>query len=63
MDLSFNVKINHLRVPEIIPHNSPVVLDCDFTLEETEQELVLKWYFKSKNRSLVYQWIPGCTHK
>ncbi|KAJ8974139.1 hypothetical protein NQ317_007314, partial [Molorchus minor] len=51
------VKINELHVPKVIPHGSPVVLDCDFSLEESDQDLVVKWYFNQT--SLVYQWIPG----
>lgn len=50
------MKINRLKVPDVIPHGSSVILDCDFTLEEDEQDLVLKWFF---NKTLVYQWIPG----
>ncbi|KAK9687891.1 hypothetical protein QE152_g35938 [Popillia japonica] len=51
------VKINNLQVPEVIRHGSPVVLDCDFSLEPLgDDELVVKWY---KNKTLVYQWIPA----
>lgn len=56
--LTKGVKINKLQVPKVIQHGAPVVLDCDFTLEETDEGLVVKWFF-NKNRTLVYQWIPG----
>lgn len=53
------VKINKLQVPAVIKHGAPVVLDCDFTLEDTDQDLVVKWFFNRTNQTLVYQWIPG----
>lgn len=53
------VKINKLQVPEVIQHGEPVILDCDFTLEAADQDLVVKWFFNNKNYTLVYQWIPG----
>lgn len=56
MNFGEAVKINRLRVPEIIKHGSQAILDCDFTIDESESDLVVKWYF---NKSLVYQWIPG----
>lgn len=43
-------------MPQVIQHGSPAVLDCDFTLEATDNDLVVKWF---KNKNLVYQWIPG----
>lgn len=46
-------------MPEVIKHGAPVVLDCDFSLEDTDQDLVVKWFFNRNNRTLVYQWIPG----
>ncbi|RZC32231.1 hypothetical protein BDFB_006200 [Asbolus verrucosus] len=52
------VKINKLQVPEIIKHGTSVILDCDFTLEDTEDDLVVKWYFNN-NKTPVYQWIPA----
>ncbi|KAH0810286.1 hypothetical protein GEV33_012505 [Tenebrio molitor] len=52
------VKINKLQVPEVIKHGASVILDCDFTLEDREEDLVVKWYF-NKNKTLVYQWIPA----
>ncbi|CAH1119374.1 unnamed protein product, partial [Phaedon cochleariae] len=54
--LGTGVKIHKLDVPEIIHFGHPVILDCDFTLETNDQELVVKWFF---NNTLVYQWIPG----
>ncbi|XP_045471192.1 uncharacterized protein LOC123678268 isoform X2 [Harmonia axyridis] len=53
------VKINKLQVPEVIQHGNAAVLDCDFTLEETDEDLVVKWFFNKNNRTLVYQWIPA----
>lgn len=53
------MKINNLQVPSVIQHGASVVLDCDFTLEEKEQGLVVKWFFTHNNQTLVYQWIPG----
>lgn len=55
------VKINKLQVPEVIKHGAAVVLDCDFTLEETDDDLVVKWFFT--NQSLVYQWIAASKSK
>lgn len=52
------VRINKLQVPQVIRHGAPVVLDCDFTIDDTDEELVVKWFF-NKNKTLVYQWIPG----
>ncbi|KAF7286104.1 hypothetical protein GWI33_007752 [Rhynchophorus ferrugineus] len=50
------VKINRLHVPDVTKHGTEVTLDCDFTLDDSESDLVVKWYF---NKSLVYQWIPS----
>ncbi|XP_045478081.1 uncharacterized protein LOC123683217 [Harmonia axyridis] len=61
--IATSVKINKLQVPEVIKYGAPVVLDCDFTLEETDQDLVVKWYFNRNNRSLVYQWIPASQNR
>ncbi|XP_017769013.1 PREDICTED: uncharacterized protein LOC108557119 [Nicrophorus vespilloides] len=58
LNVGNSVKINRLQVPEVIRHGAPVVLDCDFTLEATDSDLVVKWFF-NKNKTLVYQWIPG----
>lgn len=52
------MRINKLQVPKVIRHGAPVVLDCDFTIDETDQGLVVKWFF-NKSKNLVYQWIPG----
>ncbi|KAK9884282.1 hypothetical protein WA026_005234 [Henosepilachna vigintioctopunctata] len=56
------VKINKLQVPQVIQHGRAVVLDCDFTLDETEQDLVVKWFFNKNNQTLVYQWIPAASN-
>lgn len=59
------VKIVKLQVPKVIQHGSPVVLDCDFSLEATDDVdakdvgLVVKWYFNENDNKPVYQWIPG----
>ncbi|XP_060522227.1 uncharacterized protein LOC132699494 [Cylas formicarius] len=50
------VKINRLKVPQIIKHGSEAILDCDFSIDESDSDLVVKWYF---NKTLVYQWIPS----
>ncbi|XP_022917622.1 uncharacterized protein [Onthophagus taurus] len=52
------VKINSLQVPEAIRLGFPVVLDCDYTIEEEAADgLVVKWYF-NKTQVPIYQWIP-----
>ncbi|XP_044751457.1 uncharacterized protein LOC123311501 isoform X2 [Coccinella septempunctata] len=53
------VKINNLHVPEVIKHRTSVVLDCDFSVEDKDEDLVVKWYLNRNNRTLVYQWIPA----
>lgn len=55
LENTFAVKINELLVPEIVQFGSPALLDCNYTLEEQDLDLVVKWYFQ---RSLIYQWIP-----
>lgn len=50
------MKINRLLVPKIVREGNPAELDCDFTLAEYDQDLVVKWFH---NQTLVYQWIPG----
>lgn len=54
------VKIKELRVPEVTRHGSAVVLDCDYTLNESADNsgLVIKWFLNNQTRP-VYQWIPG----
>ncbi|XP_057658587.1 butyrophilin subfamily 2 member A2-like [Diorhabda carinulata] len=56
VNVGIGVRINRLEVPEVTRHGSPVILDCDFSLEANDQDLVVKWFF---NKTLVYQWIPG----
>lgn len=56
--MGVGVRINNLQVPDVTEHGAPVVLDCDFTVDAEDDELVVKWFF-NKNRTLVYQWIPG----
>lgn len=55
----YAVKITKLAVPEVIRSGRPVVLDCDYTLEEAVDEgLVVKWYF-NQTPTPIYQWIPN----
>ncbi|KAL1498224.1 hypothetical protein ABEB36_009057 [Hypothenemus hampei] len=56
MNLVETVKINRLLVPDMVHYGSDVVLDCDFTFDKRETDLVVKWYF---NGAQVYQWIPS----
>lgn len=63
------VKINKLQVPKVIQHGAPVVLDCDFALEDFDDVddkdvgLVVKWYFNENDHKPVYQWIPGSSKR
>lgn len=58
LDAVVAVRINRLQVPEVAKLGKPVVLDCDYTLEESSMEgLVVKWYFNERPRP-IYQWIP-----
>ncbi|XP_049888207.1 uncharacterized protein LOC126382401 [Pectinophora gossypiella] len=52
------IKIVKIVVPEIIQYGvqDAVILDCDYTLGNDTTGLVVKWFFKNKNRP-VYQWI------
>ncbi|XP_063221887.1 uncharacterized protein LOC134530713 isoform X2 [Bacillus rossius redtenbacheri] len=54
------VRINNLLVPPTVRTNSdkPVILDCDYTLKQGEDGLVVKWFFNN-TPAPVYQWIPG----
>lgn len=53
------MRINRLQVPEVAQLGDPVVLDCDYTLEESRDDgLVVKWYFNEKPTP-IYQWIPN----
>lgn len=60
MPVGMSVKINELRVPEVIRHGTAALLDCDYTLEDSVDHtgLVVKWFFNDQSRP-VYQWIPG----
>ncbi|CAH1988499.1 unnamed protein product [Acanthoscelides obtectus] len=54
-----SVKINRLDVPQIAQLGDSVVLDCDYTLEESRDEgLVVKWFF-NEHPTPIYQWIPN----
>ncbi|KAJ2950558.1 hypothetical protein O0L34_g8803 [Tuta absoluta] len=52
------IKIVKIVVPEIIQYGvqDSVILDCDYTLGNDTTGLVVKWFFRNKNRP-VYQWI------
>lgn len=56
-----SVRIKDLRVPDIVRNGTgtPVVLDCDYSLEDSKPKdgLVVKWFFNN-HPSPVYQWIP-----
>lgn len=55
------VRINSLTVPQIIKNGTDesVILDCDYSVDETEKKgLVVKWFHERK-QSPVYQWIPN----
>lgn len=54
------VRIKELRVPDVVRVGTAVVLDCDYTLEDSADHsgLVVKWYLNDESRP-VYQWIPG----
>ncbi|KAF5308696.1 hypothetical protein FQR65_LT06057 [Abscondita terminalis] len=57
IDITLGVRINKLQVPEVTHIGNPVVLDCDYSWEETKDEgLVVKWYF-NEEKIPVYQWI------
>ncbi|KAG5880128.1 hypothetical protein JTB14_037360 [Gonioctena quinquepunctata] len=58
LETVLSVRINRLQVPEIAQLGDPVVLDCDYTLEESlDDGLVVKWFFNEKPTP-IYQWIP-----
>ena len=54
------IKLNSISVPStyVLKSDEPnnIVLDCDYTVDESEPGFVLKWYLHD---FLVYQWIPG----
>lgn len=60
MKLGWTVRINELRVPNVARHGSAVILDCDYTLEDSSDHsgLVVKWFFNDLPQP-IYQWIPG----
>lgn len=51
-----SAKITKFHVPAMVYHDTEAILECDFTLDEKDDELVVKWYL---NDAAVYQWIPG----
>jgi hypothetical protein len=53
------IKINRMLVPsryELKDDNHPLVLDCDYTVEENAKGFVLKWHRDSVQ---IFQWIPS----
>ncbi|CAH1154130.1 unnamed protein product [Phaedon cochleariae] len=59
LDTGQSVKINRLQVPEVAQLGDPLVLDCDYTVEESLVDgLVVKWFFNEKPTP-IYQWIPN----
>lgn len=59
MRVGVTVKIHELRVPEITKMGNAVILDCDYSLEDSLDEgLVVKWFFNQQPIP-VYQWIPA----
>lgn len=53
------VKINSVSVPslhELKDDSGPLILDCDFSVENEETGFVLKWLH---NTVAIYQWIPS----
>lgn len=60
MRVGTTVKIHELKVPEITKQGNSVILDCDYSLEDSMDHsgLVVKWFFNDQ-LDPVYQWIPG----
>ncbi|KAK5644998.1 hypothetical protein RI129_006298 [Pyrocoelia pectoralis] len=57
LDVTKGVRINKLQVPEVTHIGNPVILDCDYSWEETKDDgIVVKWYF-NEEKIPVYQWI------
>ncbi|XP_054724427.1 uncharacterized protein LOC129234417 [Uloborus diversus] len=54
-----SVEIRRLSVPRWIQNGTEesVVLDCEYTYNENDLRLVVKWFF-DENLEPVYQWIP-----
>lgn len=57
-----SVKIKEIQVPDFVQNGTtvPVVLDCDYTLDEKEDPrgLTVKWFF-DEHPTPVYQWAYG----
>lgn len=60
MRVGVTVKIQELKVPEVAKQGNAVILDCDYSLEDSldQSGLVVKWFFNDQPIP-VYQWIPG----
>ena len=53
------VHISHLSVPSVVLGGEELILDCDFSYQESESsQLDLKWYFNSSPFP-IYQWVPS----
>ncbi|EEB11936.1 hypothetical protein Phum_PHUM145910 [Pediculus humanus corporis] len=53
------LQINELIVPNVVENGSKsaVVLDCDYSINNSETGLVVKWFLNDGDTP-VYQWIP-----
>lgn len=55
------VQISKVTVPSYYLENSdsePLILECDFSIDDKERGFVLKWIH---NGVIIYQWIPSRT--
>ena len=53
------VHISHLSAPSVVLAGEELLLDCDFSYQESESsQLDLKWYFNSSPFP-IYQWVPS----
>merc|ERR1711874_891611 len=54
-----SVHIDRIAGPEVVQSGSELMLDCNFSyLDEEENQLDLKWYFNGSPIP-VYQWVPS----
>ena len=56
------MRITSISVPPAVQESStlaPVVLDCEYSIADSEKQgLVVQWFLRDL-RAPVYQWIPG----
>jgi hypothetical protein len=60
-DTARGVHIRELSVPTTVKNGTdePVILDCDYTIDDNEKVgLVVKWFF-NRGSTPVYQWVLG----